>query len=84
MNNCYHQECIEQVALVRVCNSNRKIIELYRYRILGQCLATMAYVYAACAIRVTIFSTGGKFELKFKKLHALTLAARSYALLREG
>ena len=24
-------------------------------------LATMAYVYAACTARVTIFSTGGKF-----------------------
>ena len=34
----------------------------------------MAYVNAACAGRVTIFSTGGK-------LHTLTLAARSYALL---
>ena len=25
------------------------------------CLATMAYVYAACTVHVTIFSTGGKF-----------------------
>ena len=47
------------------------------------CLATMAYAYAACAVRVTIFSTGGKFRLvsNFTDLHALTLAARSYALL---
>ena len=42
----------------------------------------MAYVYAAC---VTIFSTGGKFRpvLTFMELHALTLAARSYALLTQ-
>ena len=42
--------------------------------------ATTAYV---CAIRVTIFSTSGKFQpvSNFTELHALTLAARSYALL---
>ena len=47
------------------------------------CLATMAYVYAACAVRVTIFSTGGKCRLlsNFMELHALTLAARSYETL---
>ena len=45
-------------------------------------LATMAYVCAACPVRVTIFSTGGKFQpvSNFTELHALTLAARSYAL----
>ena len=26
------------------------------------CLATMAYVYAACAVHVTIFSAGGKSQ----------------------
>ena len=38
------------------------------------CLATMAYVCAACAVRVTIFSTCGKFRLvsNFTKLHALS------------
>ena len=38
----------------------------------------MAYVYAACAVRVTIFSTGGTFRpvSNFTELHALTLAAR--------
>ena len=43
----------------------------------------MAYVYAACAVCVTIFSTGGKFRpvSTFMELHTLTLAARSYALL---
>ena len=43
----------------------------------------MAYVNTACAGRVTIFSTGGKFRpvSNFTWLHALTLAARSYALL---
>ena len=47
------------------------------------CLATMAYVYAACAVPVTIFSTGGKFRLvlNFTDLCALTLAACSYVLL---
>ena len=33
----------------------------------------------ACAVCVTIFSTGGKFQ-NFTELHALTLAACSYAL----
>ena len=34
-------------------------------------------------VRVTIFSTGGKFQpvSNFTELHALTLAARFYALL---
>ena len=43
----------------------------------------MAYVNAACAVRVTIFSPGSKFRpvLDFTLLQALTLAARSYALL---
>ena len=43
----------------------------------------MAYVNAACAGHVTIFSTGCKFRpvSNFTQLHALTLAARSYALL---
>ena len=40
----------------------------------------MAYVNTAGAGCVTIFSTGGKFHLA-SKLHALTLATRSYALL---
>ena len=41
----------------------------------------MAYVNTACAGHVTIFSTGGKFHpgLNLTKLHALTLAARSYS-----
>ena len=45
----------------------------------------MAYVNAACTGRVTIFSTGGKFRpvSNFTQLHALTLAARSYALLSQ-
>ena len=43
----------------------------------------MAYVYTACTVRVIIFGTGGKFQLacNFTMLHALTLAACSYALL---
>ena len=43
----------------------------------------MPYVYAACLVCVTIFSTGGKFRLvsNFTELHSLTLAARSYVLL---
>ena len=41
------------------------------------CLATMAYVYAAYAVCVSIFSAGGEFDLvsNFKELHALTIAA---------
>ena len=37
----------------------------------------------SCTVRVTISSTGGKFRLvsNFTELYALTLAARSYALL---
>ena len=60
MNNCYHQECIEQVALVRVCNSNRKIcnsnrkiIELYRYRILGHMLSNNGL--CLCSMRNTCY-----------------------------
>ena len=47
------------------------------------CLATVAYVYSACAVHVTIFSSGGKFwpVSNFTELHTLTLAAHSYALL---
>ena len=43
----------------------------------------MAYVNAACAVRVTIFSPGSKFRpvLDFTLLQAFTLATRSYALL---
>ena len=43
----------------------------------------MSTVYASCAVCVTIFSTDGKFwpVANFTKLHALTLAAHSYALL---
>ena len=38
------------------------------------CLATMAYVYVACAGHVTIFSTGGKSRpiSHFTELQALT------------
>ena len=37
----------------------------------------------SCAVRVTIFSTGGKFRpvSNFTELHALTQASHSYALL---
>ena len=44
-------------------------------------LATLTFY----AVRVTIFSTGGKFRPVsiFMELHALTLVARSYALLHK-
>ena len=47
------------------------------------CLATMAYVYVTCAVTCYYFSNGGKFRpvANFTKLHTLTQAARSYALL---
>ena len=44
----------------------------------------MAYVHAACAVCVTVFSITGKFQPVsnfIMELHALTLATRSYALL---
>ena len=46
----------------------------------------MACVYAVCAVRVTISSTGGKFRafLNLMELPVLTLAARSYANLAKG
>ena len=45
-------------------------------------LATLTF-YAACAVRVTIFITGGKFcpVSIFMLLHALTLVARTYVVL---
>ena len=47
------------------------------------CLATTAYVYALLCLHVTIFSNGSIIPPGFKstELLALTLAARSYALL---
>ena len=47
------------------------------------CLVTMAYVDTASAVCATNFSTGGKFcpVSNCTELHALTLAAHSYALL---
>ena len=46
----------------------------------------MPYVYAACPVCVTIFSTGGNFwpVSNFTELHALTPAACSYALLSQN
>ena len=44
------------------------------------CLATMAYVYAASTLCVTIFSTGGKLS-NFTEMLTLTQAACSCALL---
>ena len=38
------------------------------------------YVYAACAVHVTTFSTGGKFRPVSNFMKAFTLAVRSYAL----
>ena len=40
----------------------------------------MAYVYVACAVCVTIFSTGGKFQ-PVSNFTTFTQAACSYALL---
>ena len=46
-------------------------------------LSNNSYVYAQCAVRVTIFSNSSIIppDFKFTKLHALTLAARFYVLL---
>ena len=45
--------------------------------------ATMAYVNTACAVCLSIFSTGSKFRLvvNFMELHTLTQAIHSYVLL---
>ena len=43
------------------------------------CLATIAYVYAACTVCVTIFSAGSNFEIL--QLYTFTLATHFYALL---
>ena len=47
------------------------------------CLATLTF-YTACGVRVSIFSTGGKFRHVsiFTQLHALTLVPYSYVLLQ--
>ena len=47
------------------------------------CTLSNINIYAACTMRVTIFSTGGKFRpfSIFMYLHVLTLVARSYVLL---
>ena len=48
------------------------------------CLAKTAYVYAACAVHVTILVLVIIRPVShFTELHTLTLAARSYALLVE-
>ena len=64
-----NQECIRPAATrVRACNSNRSPYSGQNYWTvlkieLWSCahLATLTF-YAACAVRVTIFSTGGKFR----------------------
>ena len=47
------------------------------------CLATMLMFMCSCAVHVTIYSAGGKFQpvSNFTELHALTQAPRSYVLL---
>ena len=37
------------------------------------CLATMAYVYVACTVHVTIFSTGSKFRPVSKVLQVIVI-----------
>ena len=46
----------------------------------------MGLCLAVCPVCVTIFSTGSEFRpvSNFTKLHTLTLAARSYALLPDA
>ena len=45
------------------------------------CCSNSGFCYAACAVRFTIRSTDGKFHpvSNLQSLHALTLAAHSYA-----
>ena len=56
-NKQLEKECVTPIE----AHSPVKIIELHVLKIEHPvtCLATMAYVYVACTIRVTIFSTGG-------------------------
>ena len=64
-----------------------KLLNRTKNRTLVTCVLSninkMAYFYAACVVRVTIFSTEGKFHpvSNFTYLYALTQVARSYALL---
>lgn len=60
--------------------AHKKLLNCIENRIPGH---MMAYVYAACPIHVIILSIGSKLQpvSNFTELHALTLAARSYALL---
>ena len=72
-NGWLEQECVTQQKLVL----RSKLLNRAKIEHMITCLATLAYVYAAaCAIHVTIFSTGGKFRLaaNFTELHTLTLA----------
>ena len=58
-----------------------KLLNLTKNRTLGHMLSNNAlWLRATCSVRVTIFSTGGMVS-NFTELHALTQAARSYALL---
>ena len=63
------------------CGQNYWAILKIEHRV--TCLAIMAYAYAACTVRVTIHSTGDKFQpvSNFTEFHALTPAAHSYVLL---
>ena len=68
----------------REAHSLVKIIELLlKIEHPVRCLGTMVYVYAQLCMHVAIFSICGKFRpvSNFTWLHALTLAACSYALL---
>ena len=62
-----------------------KLLNCTINRMPGYVLSNNGYVYAACAVRVATFSTGGKFQFElvsnFTELHTLTLATRSYVLL---
>ena len=77
-----------RLASVRVCNSNRRPqsgqnfppvlkIELWS----RACLATLTF-YTACTVRVTIFSTGGKFRPVARFLRSYTLLFQSPVLMR--
>ena len=89
LNTCFKSPYEWATNRVRACNSNKSPqsgqiftpvlkIELWSH----VCIARLTF-YAVCVVHVTIFSTGGKFRpvLIFTYLHALTLVARSYALL---
>jgi len=81
-----HVYAEERVARVRACNSSRSQWSSQNYWTKNvtpsMCLATLAYVYVQlCSMCYYWYGSIIPTGFKFTELHALTLAACSYALL---